>query len=274
MKKKFRSLEIVAKKYLQTYSAGIHATLLKDSLVEVDVVREYQPGDKRLDSKSSLKMGRIMSRVFNPDRALNIFIVLDLSSSSFDVLEQSITIALYFVYLAEICNERVGLCIFSDRVSSLVQPSEDYSSVVGCLEKAYDSFTLRSGTSIDVAMNVVANLSMNNALAVLVSDFYYTISDKLLNTIKRLASVDTNKFLAVILSDRRDWLDVGLPFSVSFLDAESGKVVDFNLHDRLNYDKWAAELKKVLWRSGADTVFLNAEEERYLMPLVKYLMRT
>src|SRR5271170_395474 len=112
MKKNFRSLELQAKKYLNSYSSGIHATAMKDSLIEVDVVRQYQAGDKRLDSKSSLKTGQTMSRVFNPERSLNLFIILDLSSSQYTKLDSALITALYLCYLGDMCGEKVGLCVF------------------------------------------------------------------------------------------------------------------------------------------------------------------
>ena len=149
MKKQFRSLELIAKKYLDSFSSGIHPTLLKDSLIEVDVVREYQPGDKRLDSKSSLKTGKTMSRVFNPERSLNLFIILDISSSQYSKLDAAIITALYLCYLGDMCNERVGLCVFSNQVSIITDVSDDYSSVIGIIEKSLSALKMDATTKVE-----------------------------------------------------------------------------------------------------------------------------
>ena len=107
LKKKFRSLEITAKKLVDSFGTGIHLSNLKDSLIEVDGTRSYQPGDKRLDSKSSLKSGELMSRVFNPEKDFTIFIILDISASQHygsDKLlkiEGGILSALYFGFAVE-----------------------------------------------------------------------------------------------------------------------------------------------------------------------------
>jgi uncharacterized protein (DUF58 family) len=276
MKKNFRSLELIAKKYLDTFSSGIHGTLLKDSLIEVDVIREYQPGDKRLDSKSSLKTGKTMSRVFNPERSLNLFIMLDVSSSQYTKLESAVITALYMSYLGDICNEKIGLCVFSDHVTSVVDVTDDYSSVVGTIEKSLQSLKMDSVTSVNDAVNKVSNLFLSNSLIVLISDFCYPLNDKLLNDVKKMALLPTNNFVSVVLHNPNDWmLSVSESFNITLKDAESGQVSNFNLKSaQAQYDKWQANLKTKLARCNSDVVFLNVKEERFLLPLIKYLMRT
>jgi hypothetical protein len=276
MKKNFRSLELIARKHLDNFSSGIHGTLLKDSLIEVDVVREYQPGDKRLDSKSSLKTGKTMSRVFNPERSLNLFIMLDLSSSQYTKLESAVITALYLSYLGDICNEKIGLCVFSNHVTSIVEVSDDYSSVVGTIEKSLNSLKMDSGTSVDDAICKASNLFLTNSLIVLISDFCYPMNDKFLNDIKKISLLPTNNFISVVLHNPNDWmLSVSESFSITLKDAESGRVSDFNLKSaKSHFEKWQTELKNKLVRCNSDVVFLNVKEKNFLLPLIKHLMRT
>lgn len=276
MKKNFRSLELIARKHLDNFSSGIHGTLLKDSLIEMDVVREYQPGDKRLDSKSSLKTGKTMSRVFNPERSLNIFIMLDLSSSQYTKLEFAVITALYLSYLGDICNEKIGLCVFSNHVTSIVEISDDYSFVVGTIEKSLNSLKMDSGTSVDDAINKVSNLFLTNSLIVLISDFCYPLNEKSLNNIKKISLLPTNNFVSVVLHNPNDWmLSVSESFNITLKDAESGRVSDFNLKSaKSHFEKWQTELKNKLVRCNSDVVFLDVKEKNFLLPLIKHLMRT
>lgn len=276
MKKNFRSLELMAKKYLDNFSSGIHGTLLKDSLIEVDVVREYQPGDKRLDSKSSLKTGKTMSRVFNPERSLNLFVMLDLSSSQYTKLDSAVITALYMSYLGDICNEKIGLCVFSDHVISIVEVSDDYSSVIGTIEKSLNSLKMNSITSIQDAIRKVSDLFLTNSLIVLISDFCYPLSEKFLNDIKKISLLPTNSFVSIVLYNPNDWmLSVSESFNITLKDAESGRVSDFNLKSaKSQFDKWQADLKVKFARCNSDVVFLNVKEEKFLLPLIKYLIRT
>lgn len=276
MKKNFRSLEIQAKKYLDSYYSGIHPTALKDSLIEVDVVREYQPGDKRLDSKASLKTGRTMSRVFNPERSLNLFIILDLSSSQYSKLDSAIVTALYLCYLGDMCNEKVGLCTFSDRVISVLEVAEDYSSVIGLIEKSFNNLKMDKSTRVEDAIGRVSSLCLNNALIVLISDFCYDMDDKFFNSIKKLSSGATNSFVNVVLYNPNDWLqDLSHSFELTFKDAESGQMINFNAKDAsAGFKIWSDKLKVDLSRCHSDVVFLDVQQEKFLLPLIKYLMRS
>lgn len=260
MKKNFRSLELIAKKYLNTYSSGIHATLQKDSLVDVDVVREYQPGDKRLDSKSSLKTSRVMSRVFNPDRNLNIFIILDISASHFNKIDYSVITALYLAYLADICSEKVGICVFSDHIVSISEPSEDYSSILGTIEKSF--IKINTHTNANDALNKVCGLSLSNSFIVLISDFCYNLDKK---NIRRLIS-PTNQFLNVVIYNPDDWVNEA-PFNLTFKDAETGSVVCYKPNST-KFNDWQRKLDLL-----GDKVFLNVKEDNFLLPLVSYLLK-
>ncbi len=275
MKKRFRALEITAKRYLDAFSSGIHNTLLKDSLIEVDVVREYQPGDKRLDSKSSLKTGKTMSRVFNPERSLNLFIILDISSSQYTKLEAAVVTALYLCYLGDMCNERVGLSVFSDRVS-ITEVTDDYSTIIGMIEKSLASLEMGHATSVEESIKRTSNLGLTNALFVFISDFCYPLTNPLLNNIKKMALVPTNSFLNVVLYNPVDWLmDLKAPFRISFKDAETNEVMNLTADSAKNeFDRWSGDLKKKLLHCNSDTVFLDVKQEQFLLPLIKYLMRT
>lgn len=275
MKKKFRSLELTAKKYLDSFSSGLHGTLLKDSLVEVDVVREYQPGDKKLDSRSSLKSGRTMSRVFNPERSLNIYIILDQSSSQYTKTEAAVITALYMCYLGDMSNERIGLCTFSDKVN-LTEVSDDYSSTVHAIEKYYNSIKMDTSTCAADGIRKVADLSLKNSLVVFISDFCYSLTESMISDIKKIALVPTNTFLSVVLHNPVDWLiNLNHKFNITFRDAETGQVGSYNaISAKSQFDKWSENIKTKLLRCNSDVVFLDVKQDHFLLPLTKYLMRS
>src|SRR5581483_5048896 len=276
MQKKFRALEIVAKKYLDAFSSGIHSTFLKDSLVEIDVVREYQPGDRRLDSKSSLKTGRTMSRVFNPERSLNLYIILDLSSSQYNKLEAAVTTALYLCYLGEICGERVGLCAFSDKITSVLEASDDYSSVISQLEKSFNRLAMNKTTCVDDSVKRIACMGLTNSLVVFISDFCYNISDSLVNDIKRVALSPTNSVLNAVLYNPNDWLlSLDCPFKLTFKDAETGNDGCYSGQSvNQQFINWSKNLKSKLLHCNSDAIFLDVKQEQFLTPLIKFLMRS
>lgn len=275
MKKRFRALELYARKYLNSFSSGLHNTLLKDSLIEVDVVREYQPGDKRLDSKSSLKTGKTMSRVFNPERSLNVFVILDISSSQYTKLDAAVITALYMCYLGDMCNERIGLCVFSDHIT-MIDVTDDYSSAIGVIEKSLNNLKMDTRTCAEDSIRRVSNLSLTNSLIVFISDFCYPLTDLMLNHIKKMAFVPTNSFLNVVLHNPVDWLmSLDHAFRITFRDAETGKVASYNAESaKSEFDKWSGDLKRKLLHCNSEVVFLDVKQERFLLPLIKHLMRS
>lgn len=276
MKKRFRALELTAKKYLNAFSSGIHNTLLKDSLIEVDVVREYQPGDKRLDSKSSLKTGKTMSRVFNPERSLNLFIILDISSSQYSKLDAAVITALYLCYLGDMCNERIGLCLFSDHVMNMVEISDDYASAVGAIEKALNDLKMEKKTCAEDSIRRVASLSLTNSMIVFISDFCYPLTESLLNNVKKMATMPTNSFLNVVLYNPVDWLmSLKEPLNIIFRDAETGEARNCSAQSvQSEFARWSLDIKKKLLHCNSDAVFLDVKQEQFLLPLIKYLMRS
>jgi uncharacterized protein (DUF58 family) len=275
LKKKFRALELVARKHLDSFSSGLHGTLLKDSLIEVDVVREYQPGDKRLDSKSSLKTGKTMSRVFNPERSLNLYIILDKSSSQYTKLDASIITALYMCYLGDMCNEKVGLCVLSDRIT-MTDITDDYSSIIGTLEKSFNNLEMNTVASAADGIKKVADLSLKNSLVVFISDFCYPLTESMMSNIKKIALVPTNNFLSVALYNPTDWLlTLNHGFNITFRDAETGKTGNYNAASaKTQFEKWLEDLKKKFLQCSSDAVFLDVKQNQFLLPLTKHLMRS
>ena len=65
LKISFRNLELLAKFLVKTHNQGIHWGLFPSNTGDIDLVREYVPGDKRLDCRSSLRTGKVMSRTFS-----------------------------------------------------------------------------------------------------------------------------------------------------------------------------------------------------------------
>ncbi len=98
----------------------------------------------------------------------------------------------------------------------------------------------------------------------------------MLDDIKKMALVPTNSFLNIALYNPVDWLmSLNQYFSITFKDAETGKVGKYNAESaKSEFDKWSANLKKKLLHCNSDTVFLDVKQEQFLLPLIKHLMRS
>ena len=280
MKRKFRSLELTAKTMINSFGSGSHASSLKDSIIDVDVTREYQPGDKKLDSKSSLRASQTMSRVFAPDKVMTTFLVLDVSNSLYSKLEQAITTCLYLSYLTDMANDQIGLITFSDKIHETVLPSFDGRHVTTTLENVYEKNLLSGTTNLESALLRVGGLELSNSLIVVVSDFCYSLTDRIIGYAKRAIAGPNNKMIALALVNNQEWSLDGQPFSVDFMDAESQAATwwDFG-SERTNekhqdaFKNWLTELKIKLRQAKTEPIIMPVDRNDYLMPLVKYFVR-
>lgn len=278
MKRKFRSLELTAKTMINSFGSGSHASYLKDSIIDVDVTREYQPGDKKLDSRSSLRTSQTMSRVFAPDKAMTVFLVLDVSASVYSKLDQAITTCLYLTYLADLANDQVALITFSNTVHDFVLPSYDGRNVTPVLEKIYEREAVAGATNLEEVLMRLGTLEVNNTLVVLISDFCFPISERSMQLSKRAIAGTGNKMIALALVNRQEWSLGGQPFSVDFMDAETkantwwdfGSKKANSSHQEM-FKNWLAELRLKLRQVKAEPLVMPVDRSDYLMPLVKFV---
>jgi hypothetical protein len=273
IKKKFRTLDIIIKNLISDFGSGSHVSSLKDSQVDIDLVREYQPGDKKLDSKASLRSSRTMSRVFVPDKMITIFLVLDVSASQFSKIETAIMACLYLTHLADMAGDRVGLLSFSDVVKDFVYPNADVSSVLSPLGKIYEG-ELTGRTNLSKVITKLASIELENSYIFLISDFCYDIDHKELSLLKKVASKANNSLVALATINKNEWLIDKQPFSVDFMDSEVGTMTALNMsEEKNNYHNWQQDLKIKLRQSRVEPLLINVNESNPLMPLVKYFLR-
>lgn len=278
-KNNFRSLEINAKTLINSFGTGSHVSCFKDSIIDVDVVREYQPGDKKLDSKSSLKTSKTMARVFTPDKSMTIFPVLDVSASQSTKKIQSFTICLYLAYLAELVGDSVGVMMFNDRILDLVIPSQDARNVVSVLENNYCK-DFCGKTDMGMALKTIASLELTNSMIVIISDFCYDLSDMIVSNLRRIAGGINNVIVSLVMINEKEWQFDNMPFSIDLSDAESHELINWNFKASSNqaycqyFHEWQSKLKVKLRQAKTEPIFLNVDRNDYIMPLVKYFLRS
>jgi len=280
VKKHFRSLEVTVKKLLNSFATGGHVSSHKDSIIDVDVVREYQPGDRKLDSRSSLRTNTTMSRVFTPEKSMGVLLVLDVSSSQASKLEAAISTCLYMCYLAEQANDTVGLLTFGNRVSDFVQPGDDVRNVSSVLERIYHRNELVAGSNLDDALNRAANLELTNTMLVLVSDFCFLPSEKTVGLLRRIVGGVNNTAIAAILTNPQEWSFEMQPFRVDFRDSESEDSTNWNFGSSqahknhvTAFQQWQKNLKAMLRQGRVEPILMQVDQSDFLMPLVKYFLR-
>src|SRR3954467_2985674 len=90
--KKVRELEIKSKKLTNHLFTGEYHTAFKGRGMSFKEVREYEPGDdpRFIDWNVSARMGHPFSKLFEEERELTVYLLIDVSASSvFGTFRQS-----------------------------------------------------------------------------------------------------------------------------------------------------------------------------------------
>src|SRR5919112_703165 len=126
--KKVRELEIKSKKLTTDLFTGEYHSAFKGKGMSFKEVREYSAGDdiRFIDWNVSARFGHPFSKVFEEERELTLFLLVDVSSSNlFGTFRQSkkdliteICAVLSFSAISN--NDKVGLILFSDKVEKFI----------------------------------------------------------------------------------------------------------------------------------------------------------
>src|SRR3954463_3383105 len=90
--KKVRELEIKSKRLTNHLFTGEYHTAFKGLGMSFKEVREYEPGDdpRFIDWNVSARMGHTFSKIFEEERELSVYLLIDVSASSlFGTFRQS-----------------------------------------------------------------------------------------------------------------------------------------------------------------------------------------
>ena len=99
-----------------------------------------------------------------------------------------------------------------------------------------------------------------------------------------------NCFASKRYTDPHDWMNLIRDIGINYVEASADNECDplYLGNDYLNrgvetvsaesakteFDKWSNNLKKKLLHCNSATVFLDVKQEHFLLPLIKYLMRS
>src|SRR3569623_215390 len=126
--KKVRELEIKSKRLTNHLFTGEYHTAFKGRGMSFKEVREYQPGDdiRFIEWNVSARMNNTYSKLFEEERELSVYLLVDVSASSlFGTFRQTkkdlITeICAVLAFSAINNNDKAGLILFSDNVEKYV----------------------------------------------------------------------------------------------------------------------------------------------------------
>ena len=279
--KKVKRIEIRTRGLVDSFFGGEYHSSFKGRGMTFSEVREYQPGDdvRLIDWNVTARSGNPFIKVFEEERELTVFLIVDISSSgtfgSENYLKKTVgaEIASVLGFSAIKNNDKVGLILFSNDIVKYIPPKKGKSHVLRVIRELLYTNSEGGGTSIGNALDFVMKVSKRKSVVFLLSDFIdenYWDSLKIVNR--------KHDFVGIKISD---------PFEVNFPnvgmlkaeDPETGSVFwidtsnysdlkNMNDSNRKKVDSFLNRTKK----SGIDIVSISTSND-YIEPLMKFFKK-
>jgi uncharacterized protein (DUF58 family) len=278
--KKVRELEIKSRKLTNHLFKGEYHSAFKGRGMSFKEVREYQPGDdvRFIDWNVSARFGHPYSKVFEEERELTVFILVDVSSSSlfgttYQRKKDLITeVSAVITFSAINNNDKFGLIFFSDKIEEYIPPRKGRDHALYIVREMLTMVPQRKGTRITEALRYLNNSLKQKSIAFILSDFLDDSYEDALRVASRKHDV-----IGIKVYDKMDMVlpDVGL---LEVEDAETGTrayVDTSNAYVRKEYQdefhRANEQCKQTFVKAGANLLHLGTGED-YVKVLQKFFI--
>lgn len=243
--------------------------------------REYQHGDeiRTIDWNVTARMGHPYVKVFEEERELTVFLLLDVSGSNAtgtrkqtkrDLITE-LSAVLAFSAMGN--NDKVGAVLFSDRIERFIPPKKGRSHILRIIREIIEVEPEGKGTDINSALEHFLSAMKKRTIAFLISDFRDEGFDQTLRQAGR-----RHDLVALRVTDPLDrqlpsigWIPVQDPESGQTKWVFTGRKSTRSTHAKREKVR-EAELKAMFARSGVDQAVLCTDRP-YVQPLMQLFDR-
>ncbi len=270
-------IEIKTRRLVNEIFSGQYGSVFRGMGMEFAEVREYVAGDevRSIDWNVTARMGHPYVKKFIAEREMTVMLMIDGSASlRFGTAakwksELAAEVAAVLGFSAIRNSDKVGLCLFSDRVEKFVRPQKGRSHTLRLVRDVLEFAPEQRATNLDEALRYLNRVLKRKAVVFLLSDFYQIDERLLAITNKRhdlvaLQTVDPREF---------SWPDVGL---VEMVDAETGTTRLVDTSDRAwrqRFEQNATNRQQatevLLRRHGIDHIVLRTDRS-FVYPLMSF----
>jgi uncharacterized protein (DUF58 family) len=273
-------LEIKTRRLVNEIFSGQYGSVFRGLGMEFAEVREYVPGDdvRAIDWNVTARMGHPYIKKFVSEREMTVVLMVDGSASlRFGTAQRwkselAAEVAAVLAFSAIRNNDKVGLCLFSDRIEKFVRPQKGRTHTLRLIRDILEFAPQHKATGLDAALNYLNRVVKRKAVVFLLSDFYQ-VDERLLATTNR-----RHDFVALPIVDPREESlpDAGL---LEVADAETGvrHLLDTSSRDvRRRYQENALarrkNLESLFSRHGIDAIALRTDRS-FVQPLMGFFQR-
>ena len=165
-------------KKINTLFMGEYHSAFKGHGLSFDSVREYQYGDdiRSIDWNVSARMRNLYVKQYIEERELSVVLMIDMSGSTEfgsgrrkrDLI---LEVAALFLNLAQINNDRVSACIFTDRVERYIRAKKGRKFILKVLDEILKCRPASRRTDISGAIDFIQRVLKKRSIIFIISDF-------------------------------------------------------------------------------------------------------
>jgi uncharacterized protein (DUF58 family) len=275
--REIQKIEISTGILVEGLQSGLYHSVFRGQGVEFTDIREYVPGDdiRSIDWKVTARSSRPFVKEFTEDRDQTFYLVLDISGSgnfgSELTRKRKIThVAASLAFGALRNNDRIGLCLFSDRVEKFIPARRGRKHLIALLGTIISHEPRSVNTDLGQALRFLGAVLKRRCSVIILSDF---VSRPFLHELQVLR--ERHEVIAIRVKDprERELPDIGL---VELEDPETGEQLLVDTSDRnvrMQYRKIAEEVEL---SAGAGVASARVGEipllttEPYDIPLIRF----
>lgn len=177
-----RRIEIKTKALSDDAFAGQYHSAFKGRGMSFAEVREYQPGDdvRDIDWNVTARFDRTYVKVFEEERELSVFLLIDVSRS-LDFGTQGQTqrellteIAATLAFSAMRNGDKIGVLFFSDRIEKFIPPAKGKGHVLRIIRELLSIEPQGRRTDLGLGLEYFLRLVRRRSVTFLLSDFLAT----------------------------------------------------------------------------------------------------
>ena len=279
--KKAKKIEIASRRLVDEILAGQYHSVFKGRGLIFSDVRPYYAGDdvRAIDWNITARMSAPHVKQFVEERDRTVNLMIDMSASGlFGTRGQAkrdlaAELAAVIAFSAIKNNDRVGLCLVTDKVERYVPPKKGRRHVLRVIGEILTFEPASRGTDLAAGLDFLAKVARRRSVVFLVSDFLGQGWERPMQIVRR-----RHELVPVVVSDP---MEVALP-PVGLLlleDLESGEVVEVDTRGAAaqayaRRARAAAEARTTaLRRLNLDTVMVQTDRPYVDAPIAFFKAR-
>ena len=265
-----RLLEIKSRKLTNQLFTGEYHSAFKGVGMVFKEIKQYSAGDdiRFIDWNVSARMGNTYSKVFEEERELSVFLVVDASASTLfgtgnQTKKEMITeIAAVLSFSAANNNDKTGLILCTDTVEKYIPPKKGKDHVLYMMRLLLGHQPKALKTDLSKALRYLNSNSKHKSIVFILSDFVTDDYEQILRI-----SAKKHDVIGIRVYDKAETMlpKVGL---MQVTDAETGATLWIDTHDALaraewqrQHDKIAVTTQQYFKKAGADLLQIATGED-------------